>query len=325
MRTVFRKYLAVISLFAWLVPVASHANDCVFVPGKSICGVPLTATPREFVAILGAPDGEIRLGAHRLGYFYGQRLILIFSRDRLVETEAWETNPNIDFWHDVSNGVGRDSLRLVFPGWSPWGITRKEFARHNDQFPIDDADESAESRTATGVAMTVFYDFCYRAEQQCGNTDDYDAFQVNRINLSFQAGRHEVKSVKVDPTTCPASMPSAVEKKLLLVLDATTETVRTDKAYEALWDQLLDGKDDASVEARVALMDYPIGAAYSELLSCVVSTGGKKALYYLELYSHCDIAPTRSPVPRDHANTLRSITTADWKARHGKGSCKYEE
>ena len=264
------------------------------------------------------------MGAHRLGYFYGQRLILIFSRDRLVETQAWESNPNIDFWRDVSNRVGRDSLRLVFLGWSPWGITRKEFAKHNDQFPIDDADGSAENRTATGVAMTVFYDFCYRAEQQCGSTDDYDAFQVNRITLSFQTGRLEVNSAKVDPPTCPASMPPAVEKKLLLVLDATTEVVRTDKAYEAVWDQLLDGKDDTSVEAQVALMDYPIGTSYAELLSCVVSTGGKRALHFLELYSRCDIAPSRSPVLRNHASQLRSIALEEWKTGHGKGSCGYE-
>jgi hypothetical protein len=100
-----------------------------------------------------------------------------------------------------------------------------------------------------------------------------------------------------DPTACPASMSPAVEKKLLSVLDASTESVLDEKTYDTMFDQLLCGKDDASIGARVALMDYPIGAAYSELLSCVVSTGGKKALYYLELYSRCDIAPTRSRCP----------------------------
>lgn len=128
-----------------------------------------------------------------------------------------------------------------------------------------------------------------------------------------------------DPAACPASMLPAVEKKLLSVLDASAESVLDAKTYDTVFDQLLYGKDDASMEARVAFMDYPIGAAYSELLSCVVSTGGKKALYYLELYSRCDIAPTRSPLPRDHANTLRSVTIAQWKAGHGKGSCDYEK
>jgi hypothetical protein len=128
-----------------------------------------------------------------------------------------------------------------------------------------------------------------------------------------------------DPAACPASMSPAVEKRLLSVLDASTESVLDEKTYDTVFDQLLYGKDEASIEARVALMDYPIGAAYSELLSCVVSTGGKKALYYLELYSRCDIAPTRSPLPRDHANNLRSITIAEWKAGHGKGSCDYED
>jgi hypothetical protein len=127
-----------------------------------------------------------------------------------------------------------------------------------------------------------------------------------------------------DPAACPASMSPVVEKKLLSVLDASVESVLDEKTYDIVFDQLLYGKDDASIEARVALMDYPIGAAYSELLSCVVSIGGKKALYYLELYSRCDIAPTRSPLPRNHARALRSITIAAWKAGHGKGSCDYD-
>jgi hypothetical protein len=134
--------------------------------------------------------------------------------------------------------------------------------------------------------------------------------------------------VWADAPACPVSMRPAVEAKLLPVLDATSEVLRTDnwfyKPYETALDKLIDGKDDASIEARVALMDYPIGAAYAELLSCVVSTGGKRALYFLELYSRCDIAPSRSPVPRNHPSSLRSITMEEWKSGHGKGSCDYE-
>jgi hypothetical protein len=63
-------------------------------------------------------------------------------------------------------------------------------------------------------------------------------------------------------------MSPAVEKKLLSVLDPSTETVLDEKTYDTVFDQLLYGKDDASIEARVALMDYPIAAAHSELLSC---------------------------------------------------------
>lgn len=153
-------------------------------------------------------------------------------------------------------------------------------------------------------------------------TDEYVRPDRAVVLITYPA--KQWNSAAVEPSPCPVSMPPAVEQKLLSVLDASTESVLDEKAYDAVFDQLLYGKDDASIEARVALMDYPIGAAYSELLSCVVSTGGKKALYYLNLYSRCDIAPTRSPVPRDHTNALRSITMVEWKAGHGKGSCEYE-
>jgi hypothetical protein len=187
MRNICGRLLAAWCLLTLLIPVMSRATDCVFVPGQSICGLPLTATRRQFVGTLGMPDGQIKMGTSRIGYFYGQRLILIFSHDVLIEADAWETNPNIDFWHEVSNGEGRDSMRLVFPGWSPWAISRKEFAKHNNQFPIEDADESAENRSADGLEMTIFYDYCYRAQQQCGAPDDYEAFQVNRITLFFRS------------------------------------------------------------------------------------------------------------------------------------------
>jgi hypothetical protein len=134
--------------------------------------------------------------------------------------------------------------------------------------------------------------------------------------------------VGADSLPCPKVMTPIVEARLLPVLEATREAIRkndwSDSAYETVLDELLDGKDDASIEARVALMDYPIATAYSEQLSCIVSTGGRKALYYLKLYSRCDIPPSRSPVQRDHTRKLRSITLDAWKAGQGKGSCDYE-
>lgn len=128
--------------------------------------------------------------------------------------------------------------------------------------------------------------------------------------------------------SCPTLMPPSAEAKLLPVLQATHDAISTNnwsgKSYEDALDKLLAGRDDASIEARVALMDYPIAAAYAEQLTCVVATGGEKALQYLELYSRCDIAPSRSPVPRDHARTLRSTALKAWEASQGKGSCDSE-
>lgn len=157
-----------------------------------------------------------------------------------------------------------------------------------------------------------------------GDVYTYRYIQPDNFVVLITYPPKQWNSAAVDPHTCPVSMSPDVEKKVLLVLDATTEVVRTDKAYEAVWDQLLNGKDDASIEARVALMDYPIDTAHAELLSCVVSTGGKRALHFLELYSRCDIAPSRSPVPRNHTDQLRSNTLDEWKRTRGKGSCDWE-
>jgi hypothetical protein len=132
-------------------------------------------------------------------------------------------------------------------------------------------------------------------------------------------------TASADPAACPKLMSSAVEAKLLPVLTATAEALRkndwSDSAYEASLEALLDAKDAASAEARVALMDYPISTAYAEQLSCVVSTGGEEALRLLELYTRCDIRPSQSPIPRDHKRSLRATTIKAWKAGNGTGSC----
>jgi hypothetical protein len=137
-----------------------------------------------------------------------------------------------------------------------------------------------------------------------------------------------VTGASADQTVCPQAMSPAVEAKLFPVLRATADALKTgdwsSKAYESSLDTLLSAKDAASAEARVALMDYPIATAYAEQLTCTVSVGGQRALRLLELYSRCDIAPSHSPVPRDHSRALRAETIKAWKAGNGKGSCEGE-
>jgi hypothetical protein len=120
-------------------------------------------------------------------------------------------------------------------------------------------------------------------------------------------------------------MSAPIEAKLLPVLEVTANAMRTGdwsaKSYESALDRLLASKTPASVEALIALLDYPISAAYSELVSCRLATGGKRALHLLELYDRCDIAPSRSPVKRNHPGLLRGLTIASWRAGGGKGSC----
>jgi len=134
-----------------------------------------------------------------------------------------------------------------------------------------------------------------------------------------------VTPVLADEPSCPTSLPPAVEARLLPILEATRDALRTDKwdthSYEAKLDALLAARDSVSVETLVALLDYPISASYSEAISCHLSVGGPRTLRLLHLYQRCDIRPTRSPVARKHPSILRSQTIAEWETSGGKGSC----
>ncbi len=109
--------------------------------------------------------------------------------------------------------------------------------------------------------------------------------------------------------TCSKPMPSAVESKLLPVLDALRAAAAKsdwwDKGYAGKFQALLDAKDSASSEARVALMDYYVGEAYGEELVCAVALDGARSKSILQRYSKCDVTPSRSPVPRKHDGVLR--------------------
>jgi len=97
-----------------------------------------------------------------------------------------------------------------------------------------------------------------------------------------------------------------------------------DKGYEKAFSSLLNAKDEASKEARVALMDYYVGEAYGEELVCAVALDGGKATSLLELYSSCDIKPTHSTVPRNRTLPLRGYALEMLKKGLVKESCTYE-
>jgi hypothetical protein len=124
---------------------------------------------------------------------------------------------------------------------------------------------------------------------------------------------------------CPTSMPRAVEAKLLPVLAATAYATQTNDfhsgKYASALDTLIGAKDSASFEALVALLDYPIQPTWDDLISCYLSAGGDTSRKLLELYSRCDIAPSHSPITRNHDNALRSSILEKWHAGHGKGTC----
>jgi hypothetical protein len=122
-------------------------------------------------------------------------------------------------------------------------------------------------------------------------------------------------------------MPTAVEQKLLPVLEALNEARpghEWDSGYERSFEALLKGGDDASVEARVALMDYYVGEAYAEELVCAVARDGPRMAILLELYSRCDIQPSRSSASRDRGLPLRAYALALLNEGRVKESCTYE-
>lgn len=119
-------------------------------------------------------------------------------------------------------------------------------------------------------------------------------------------------AVEATPAACPQAMPPAVASRLLPVLKARDAAVAKhdwlDPQYESAIESLLQAQDDASREARVALMDYEIGEAYRQELECAVAFDGKRMIPLLQLYSRCDIAPAHATSPRIHASTLRGET-----------------
>lgn len=99
-------------------------------------------------------------------------------------------------------------------------------------------------------------------------------------------------------------MSAAVEARLVPVLSALDRALRKndiwDKKYENAFFALSQAKDKASIEARVALMDYYVRESYGEELVCAVALDGPSSIAYLELYERCSIRPNYEPVPRRH-------------------------
>ena len=173
------------TIFLLCVASMSYAQDCILIPSISLCGVPITATRTQFVKVLGNPDGLINMGPDRVGLLYGQRLILIFWHEKLWQTHAWETHSNIDFWSYVRNQEVRNSLRLKFKNWSPWGLSRKEIAQNAKTLPVVDEDEYSEIRRADKDTLSVYY------KPTAINMDDPNIYQVDHIKVTFGVTPHE--------------------------------------------------------------------------------------------------------------------------------------
>jgi hypothetical protein len=122
-------------------------------------------------------------------------------------------------------------------------------------------------------------------------------------------------------------MTAPVEERLMPVLDALAEATEKndffDEKYEQEFQKLLQARDQASREARVALMDYYVGEHFGEVLVCVVALDGKEIERLLSLYTRCDIAPSKSPVSRNHFLPLRRYASKMLKNNSVKEECTF--
>jgi len=126
-----------------------------------------------------------------------------------------------------------------------------------------------------------------------------------------------------DNDHCPRKMAISVERKLLPVLEALAEALKKsdffDKHYERQFAKLLEARDKASREARIALMDYYVGEHFGEELTSAVAADGEEIRPLVELYQVCDIRPSVSPVPRDRSLPLRRFVLEMLDEGHPRG------
>lgn len=165
-----------------VAPILAIARDCVLIPGASFCAVPLTATQADFVKSIGQPDGSINMGPDRVGLVYGQRLMVIFWRNKLWQVHAWETNSNMDFWEYIRNKPPYDPLILRFKEFSPWGLTRKEFELKAKNFKSIDGDGLSDIRLINRTLISTYYSPTWDAKD---NIEDWASYRVHYLKVEF--------------------------------------------------------------------------------------------------------------------------------------------
>jgi len=175
----------IVTLMLFISTLAA-AEDCIFIPGKTLCGVSIKSSSEQFINTLGEPDGKINMGPARVGLVYGPKLLLIFSSNKLYEVHSWETNSNIDFWEYVRNSKSATSKRLIFNNWSPWGMSRKQMELHEKEFPLVDADQFVEHRKAEKANMTIFYSPFYNPQNPpITDLNEWALYKVQHISIRF--------------------------------------------------------------------------------------------------------------------------------------------
>lgn len=171
-------------LFLLLVSSAlAQAEDCPFVPGKSLCGLPLDAGRARFEALFGEPDGVLQLGPQRTGLLYGQGFLIIFGGDRAQEVHSW-ARTNLEFFAQVRNGREQHPLRLTLGEFVPWSRSRQQVDLVLQRQPPVAEDEFSEVRVFGADQLKIFYASASTDPHKLGNRAEY---QVERLQLLLGA------------------------------------------------------------------------------------------------------------------------------------------
>jgi len=169
--------LSSLLLVALCLPAA--AQDCPYVPGKSLCGLPLDAGRTRFEALLGEPDGELRMGPERTGLLFGNRFLLVMRKDRVEEVHSW-SRTNLDFFDQVRNGREDNPLRLTLGDFNPWSRSRQQVGLALQGLQPVAADEFSELRLFGEAQFFIEYGSVSGDPRELG---EWSRFQVERIRL----------------------------------------------------------------------------------------------------------------------------------------------
>lgn len=167
-------------LLALLLPAPLWAQNCAYVPGKTLCGLPLDASRARFEALLGEPDGELRLDQGRTGLLFGRHFLLVLENDRVLQVHSWAQS-NLGFLDQVGT-PGQETVRLTLGDFNPWKRSRQQIGLALQGMPPDAADEFSEIRMFGDAEFFIFYQSVSGDPRELG---EWTQFQVESIRLTL--------------------------------------------------------------------------------------------------------------------------------------------
>lgn len=169
-------------LLVALLPLPALALDCPFVPGKSLCGLPLDAGSARFQAVLGEADGQLRMGGGRTGLLFGGHFLLVFRDDRVERVHSWSQS-STEFLDSVGRDQRQSPVRLVLGDFSPWSRSRQQVGLALQSIPPVSADEFREHRLLPGAELVIDY---ASASGDPHNLGEWTRFQVEQLRLTLE-------------------------------------------------------------------------------------------------------------------------------------------